>query len=182
MTRVRTALVVGIASFFLFPALAGATLPKTATKAIVTGKSIGGLGLGGDQKSVEKAWGKYPGECEQICSYAAPSGGSIAEVRLETSDFVHYKAFEVSIRTEVETVGAKDVANCDTPLAKYETSKGIHLCSKLGALKKAYPSLKKFSSSQYTLQGPGKAVTMFSFTEDGNLFSIAIASKLPESE
>jgi hypothetical protein len=45
------------------------------------------------------------------------------------------------IKTGVELSGSKDVANCDTPLAKYETSKKIHLCSKLGALKKAYPKL-----------------------------------------
>ena len=154
-------------------------LPKTSKKTIIPGKSIGGLGLGGSPASVEKAWGPYPGgKCEQICTYASPNGGGAGEVRLESTDSVHFKVFEVLIKTEVELSGGKDVANCDTPLAKYETSKKIHLCSKLGALKKAYPKLKKDGSSAYVLKGPGKKGTIFSLTEDNKVFLISIVSKL----
>jgi hypothetical protein len=117
------ACLLGIGLALAFPVLAQATLPKTKTKSIAPGQSIGGLGLGGSQAGVEKAWGHYPGgECEQICTYAAPQGGAAGEVRFETTDSVHYKAFEVLIKTEVEFAGGKDVANCDTPLTRYETS------------------------------------------------------------
>jgi hypothetical protein len=177
------ACLLGVGLALAFPVLAQATLPKTKTKSIVPGQSIGGLGLGGSQTSVEKAWGPYPdGECEQICTYGAPQGGAAAEVRFETTDSVHYKAFEVLIKTEVEFAGGKDVANCDTPLAKYETSKGIHLCSTVGALRKAYPKLGKVGSSAYALKGPGKKATIFSLTEDNKVFFISIVSKLPEEE
>jgi hypothetical protein len=170
------ALVLGV------PALASATLPKTSTKSIVPGKSIGGLGLGGSQASVEKVWGPYPGgDCEQICTYSAPKGGATGEVRFETTDSVHFKAFEVLIKTEVEFAGGKDVANCDTPLTKYQTSKGIHLCSTAGAVKKAYPKAVK-EGDAYVLKGPGKARTLFSLTEDNKVFFISITSRPPEDE
>lgn len=176
------AAVAGVLVMALAP-LAHASLPKTIKKTIVPGKSIGGLGLGGTTASVEKAWGPYPGgKCEQICTYGAPKGGSAGEVRLETTDSVHFKVFEVLIKTEVEFSGGKDVANCATPLVKYETSKKIHLCSKLGALKKAYPKLKKDGSSAYVLSGPGKKATIFSLTEDNKVFLISIVSHLPEGD
>ncbi|HVO53799.1 MAG TPA: hypothetical protein VMT37_05235 [Solirubrobacterales bacterium] len=179
----RIAALLGVALVLALPALANASLPKTSKKSIVPGKSIGGLGLGGSTASVEKAWGPYPGgKCEQICTYGSPKGGSAGEVRLETKDSVHFKVFEVLIKTEVEFSGSKDVANCATPLVKYETSKKIHLCSKLGALKKAYPQLKKEGSSEYVLKGPGKKATIFSLTEDNKVFLISIVSHLSEDE
>ncbi|HEY2716232.1 MAG TPA: hypothetical protein VGI73_08440 [Solirubrobacterales bacterium] len=181
--KARIVALLGFALLLAAPALAQASLPKTSTKSIVPGKSIGGLGLGGSQASMEKAWGSYPGgKCEQICSYFAPSGGSAGEVRLETKDFVHFKAFEVLIKTGVETVGTKDVANCETPLVKYETSKKIHLCSTRGALLKAYPNLTPEGSSAYLLRGPGKKATIFSLTEDNKVFLISIVSHPPEDD
>ncbi|HEY5332871.1 MAG TPA: hypothetical protein VIJ21_04930 [Solirubrobacterales bacterium] len=102
-------------------------------------------------------------------------------MRFETTDSVHFKAFEVLIKTEVELAGGKDVANCDTPLTKYETSKGIHLCSTAGAVKKAYPKAVK-EGDVYVLKGPGKVQTIFSLTEDGKVFLISITSRPPEEE
>jgi hypothetical protein len=164
------------------PALASAALPKTGTKSIVPGKSIGGLGLGGTQASVEKAWGKYAGgDCEQICTYGSPTGAGAGEVRFETPDESHFTVFEVSIVTEIEYVGGKDVANCDTPLAKFETSKKIHLCSTAGAVKKAYPKAIK-EANAYILKGPGKVQTRFALDEADKVFSISITSRPPESE
>jgi len=163
------------------PAAAG--LPKPAAKTIVPGKSIGGLGFGGSQASVEKAWGPYPGgTCEQICTYGAPHGGAAGEVRLESADSVHYKAFEVLIRTGIESKGAKDVAGCDTPLVGWKTSKGIHLCSKVGELKKAYPGLRPDGASAYVLKGPGQAATIFSLTEDKLVFLISIVARFQEGQ
>ena len=113
--RTRIVTVIGVALMLVCPALAQASLPKTSKESIVPGQSIGGLGLGGSQASVEKAWGHYPGgDCDQICTYFSPHRGA-AEARLETTDSVHFKVFEVLIKTDVELSGRKDVAHCKTP-------------------------------------------------------------------
>lgn len=176
--KARSVLALLAALMLLVPAAALAAYPKSKDRTVVTGKSIGGLALGSSPQKDEATWGKANPKCEQLCNYSG-SGEDTAEVRFETKDGTHFKAFEISIRTAVKLTGSKDLADCATPLAKYETSKGIHLCSTLGELKKAYPGLKKESTS-YVLQGPGQARTTFGMDDAGKVFFIGVASHKPE--
>ena len=104
--------------------------------------------------------------------------GSHAEVR-----FVAGKAVDITILTAIGLVRGKDVADCRTPLTKYKTSKGIHLCSTVRQMKKAYHGVKKLGSSAYVLKGAGGKETTFSLDQSNTIFAIAVRRKLfPEPD
>jgi hypothetical protein len=157
------------------PAVVQAAFPKTSDTTVVPSKSIGGFALGGSPQELAKAWGAPVTKCEVTCTYNAKNTESTAEVHFESKgEGAPFKAYEVLIRTAVKLVGRKDLADCSTPLTRYETSAGIHLCSVVSDLKKAYHAVKKLGSSTYVLGGPGEKETVFSIDEDDKIFAIAV--------
>ena len=169
----RMVAVFSMALALALPALSQAAYPKTKNKSIVLAKSIGGFSLGGSHKALARAWGAPSSSCDQTCEYNGKNSGSHAEVRFGTKS-----AFEITILTAIKLVRGKDLADCSTPLTKYATSKGIHLCSTVRQLKTAYHGVKKLGSSAYALNGPGKTQTTFSLDGDNRIFAIGVQAPL----
>jgi hypothetical protein len=168
----RTVAVFSMTLALAVPAVSQAAYPKTKNKSIVLAKSIGGFSLGGSPKALARAWGAPSSKCDVTCDYNGKSGGSHAEVQ-----FVTNRAVDITILTAIHLVGNKDIADCSTPLTKYETSKGIHLCSTVRQLKNAYHTVKKLGTSAYVLKGAGGKETTFSKDDNNTIFAIAVQTQ-----
>lgn len=171
MNRIRlpALLVLTTALAITLSITAGAALPKLGNTLIVPAKSIGDVSLGSSSAEVTKAWGKNAA-CEFTCDYAsaAKAGGIPAQAvaNLEQSGGTPYVA---TIYVEVGTTGGKSPKpDFETPLARFATSKGIHLGSTVKELTAAYHGLKKEHDPAvdlYTLKGPKESATVFTVVE-----------------
>lgn len=174
-TRIAAALALALA--LILPATAGAGLPKAKTTLIVPGKSIGGVALGANAKSVEMAWGKPKAKCEFQCLYEGPrkGGGSAATASVgleEKSKGRPPKVWIINLNAGSKLVHKELKPDFDTPIANFKTSKGIGIGSSLGELKHAYHGLKKYpipgeekGSGFYELKGGGQKATTFAVAE-----------------
>jgi hypothetical protein len=166
--KTRFAAVLSLTLMLALPAAADAALPKPSTTLIVPGKSIGGVALGANAKSVQKAWGKTK-ECVEACIYEGGKNGdetaTRAEVLLEEpAAGGPSKVGRIFIEAGIKRVGTELVRDPDTPLVEFKTSKGIGIGSSIGEVQRAYPSAKKLAQpgiTTFTLKGKGQIETMF---------------------
>ena len=169
----RIAGLAGVVLALALPAATQAALPKKGGNLIVPSKSIGGFALGGSPAALVKAWGGR--KCEFVCSYEGKKLGETATALFETKGKgAAEKAWTIYVATGVRVAGARSIPNCGTPLTRYETSKGIHLCSTVAELTKAYPSIKELASIAYELKGPGKSRTEFLIGEGNRIIEISV--------
>lgn len=167
--RLRLFVSVSLVALIATSSLGEAALPKTKTRLMAPGDSIGGVALGGTFASAKKAWGKG-GKCVNefgsvTCTY---------ETKKSTDWFGRYSGSPGKKVTEI-TIGAGSDATqkpvFNVPLAKLKTKKGIHIGSTGAAVMKAYPKAKfrqvpQSQGFEYYLPGPGKASTEFELSGD----------------
>jgi hypothetical protein len=166
--KTRIAAVLSLILALAIPAAGGAPLPKPTTTLIVPGKSIGGVALGANAKSVHKAWGKTK-ECVEACIYEGGKNGdespaTAAALLEEPASGGAFTVGRIFIEAGEKRVGNEIEPDLDTPLVEFKTSKGIGLGSSIGEVQRAYPSAKKQGSpgvTTITLKGKGEIETMF---------------------
>jgi hypothetical protein len=166
--KIRIAAVLSMTLVLALPAAAHAALPKPSSTLIVPGKSIGGVALGANAKSVQKAWGKTR-ECVEACIYEGGKNGdetpTSAEVLLEKpAGGGTHKVWRISLDAGIERVGTELQRDLDTPLVEFKTSKGIGIGSSIGEVQRAYPAAKKLAQpgiATFTLEGKGQIETVF---------------------
>lgn len=166
--KIRVAAVLSLTLVLAIPAGAQAALPKASTTLIVPGKSIGGVALGADAKSVQKAWGKAK-ECVEACVYEGGKNGdetpaTAGAVLEEPAGGGALTVGRIFIETGERRVGKEIEPDLDTLLSEFKTSKGIGLGSSIGEVQRAYPSAKKRAEpgvTTFTLEGKGEIETMF---------------------
>jgi hypothetical protein len=166
--KTRIAAILSMTLVLALPAAAHASLPKPTSTLIVPGKSIGGVALGGDAKSVQKAWGKTK-ECVQACIYEAGKNGD--ETPTNAGALLEKpaaggpnKVWRIYLATGEKRVGNEIEPDLDTPLVEFKTSKGIGIGSSIGEVQRAYPSAKKRAQpgvTTFTLKGKGEIETIF---------------------
>jgi hypothetical protein len=166
--KTRIVAVLSMSMVLTLPAVAHAALPKPSSTLIVPGKSIGGLALGANAKSVQKAWGKTD-ECVEACIYEGGKNGdetatSAEAILEEPAAGGPFKVWRIAISAGIKRVGTELVRDLDTPLVEFKTSKGIGIGSSLGEVQRAYPSAKKLAQpgiTTFTLKGKGQIETVF---------------------
>lgn len=170
-TRILMTMSVTLVLAMALPAIVQAAFPKTSDTLIVPAKSIGGFALFGSPQKLAKAWGPADiKNCETLCTYSGPNSGEEAAVSFQTTgaNGTVFKAWSIYMHTGEKLVGSKDVPLCPTGLSRFQTAEGIHICSKVGELKKAYgKKLKKLTSTTYELPGPGERLTYFTIDAAG---------------
>ncbi len=176
--KARIAIAVGICLALAVPVIAQASLPSTNNTLIVPNKSVGGIGFGATPKEVVKAWGHAETTpCVGSCNYPGKNEGEQITVGFETKDNGKtYKAWSIFLNAGRKDVGGKSVPICPTPLGRFETSKGIHLCSTVGELKAAYPKVKKLPPYSYALGGPRETATYFTVVEGTKISGISVVA------
>jgi hypothetical protein len=116
------------------PAAASAHLPQTDNTSIVPGKSMGGVKLDMKKSKVMDKWGSA--KCQPgFCSWDGK--GDPGQKEYATVSFVDGLVVQIVVHAKFTGDNLKFKAG---PLAKWETSKHIHLGSKKSAVPTAYPN------------------------------------------
>jgi hypothetical protein len=143
-------------------AASAAALPTFASKQIVVGKSIGGVAIGQAGTDAANAWGGMASaaQCGRDDCIWTDNANKVQNGSTGRAIF-YFGATGVTIAT----IEAPD-KSFSTPLSKLKTAKGIHLGSKVKALKQAYKKkLKKVDGGsgygiRYEIK-KGKVTTQF---------------------
>ena len=144
-----------------------AGLPTFKSDLIVPNHSVAGVRLHAGYGAAVSAFRSGGRQCslKQGCSYQLANGStfSLTFVRLTThgSPFVG----QITISAGRTVSGSRSSPDFDTPLATLKTASGIGLGSTAAAVKRAYPHIRKDSSVDFTIPGPGEYGTTFTLAD-----------------
>ena len=178
MRIARLSLAVAALLALAAPPAAFAKLPGTADPYLTPGVGIGGVDLGDRQANAKAAWGRG-GDCTDFnCTYNDPRRPQLGYAQFDYEDGPRGKISLVQISVGT---GSNGKPSFRTPLASFESPRGIHLGSSFRAVKAAYPRARTFEGTGnafLSLSGARRSQTLFSFV-GGRLTRVLIQDDRP---